>query len=77
MLDRLMNVIISILLLFAISCSKQENNNIRIKQVIATMETEPVASSDDTADDPCIWVHPTDPSLSLIIGTDKDENSAG
>ena len=74
----IMNVIISILLLFAISCNKQKsNNNNRIKQVIATMETEPVASSDDTADDPCIWVHPNDPSLSLIIGTDKDENSAG
>ena len=61
MLDRLMNVIISILLLFAISCNKQKSNNNSIIQVIATMETEPVASSDDTADDPCIWVHPNDP----------------
>lgn len=24
------------------------------------------------ADDPAIWVHPTDPALSLVIGTDKD-----
>lgn len=25
-------------------------------------------------DDPAIWIHPTDPSKSLIVGTDKDEN---
>lgn len=33
--------------------------------------TEPVVF--DT-DDPAIWVNPADPSQSLIIGTDKDEN---
>ena len=27
-------------------------------------------------DDPAIWVNPQDPSRSLIIGTDKDENGA-
>ena len=31
----------------------------------------PCASSNDAADDPAIWVHPTDPARSLIIGTDK------
>lgn len=41
------------------------------KPVFATAETEPVASANDAADDPAIWVHPTDPSRSLIIGTDK------
>ncbi|WP_116808076.1 phytase [Steroidobacter cummioxidans] len=41
------------------------------KPVFASVETEPVASSNDAADDPAIWVHPTDPSRSLIIGTDK------
>ena len=45
--------------------------------VKATMETEPVTDRDDTADDPCVWVHPTNPSQSLIIGTDKDEKSPG
>ncbi|MGH7457190.1 MAG: phytase, partial [bacterium] len=29
------------------------------------------------ADDPAIWVHPTDPSKSLIIGTDKGNISEG
>jgi 3-phytase len=27
------------------------------------------------SDDPAIWIHPTDPSLSLIIGTDKGGDS--
>ncbi len=26
------------------------------------------------ADDPAIWVHPTDPAKSVIIGTDKEDN---
>jgi 3-phytase len=39
--------------------------------VAPTVETTPVAHSGDAADDPAIWVHPTDPSLSTIIGTDK------
>ena len=31
----------------------------------------PVNSGDDAADDPAIWLHPSDPLKSLIIGTDK------
>lgn len=36
-----------------------------------SVETTPVASGGDAADDPAIWIHPTDPALSVIIGTDK------
>jgi 3-phytase len=39
--------------------------------VTADVETTPVPSSGDAADDPAIWVHPTDPSQSVVIGTDK------
>ena len=39
--------------------------------VYAITETDPVNSRDDAADDPAIWVHPSDPKLSRIIGTDK------
>jgi len=35
------------------------------------IETEPVDHDGDAADDPAIWVHPTDPSKSAIIATDK------
>ncbi len=34
-------------------------------------ETDPVATPHDAADDSAIWVHPTDPAKSLVIGTDK------
>ena len=37
----------------------------------ASVETVPVASTDDAADDPAIWVHPINPGKSLILGTDK------
>lgn len=33
------------------------------------------ATKHDT-DDPAIWIHPTNPALSLILGTDKDEDGA-
>ncbi|MBI3858160.1 MAG: phytase [Planctomycetes bacterium] len=39
--------------------------------VEATVETAPVRHSGDAADDPAIWVHPSDPSKSLILGDDK------
>ena len=31
-------------------------------------------SLEHDTDDPAIWIHPHDPSASLIVGTDKDEN---
>lgn len=39
--------------------------------VYPVLETVPVASGDDAADDPAIWVHPTDVARSLVLGTDK------
>jgi 3-phytase len=58
-------------------CFKEKIVRVTDGYVNATMETDPVTGRDDVADDPCVWVHPTDPSLSMIIGTDKDENSPG
>ena len=39
--------------------------------VTPSAETDPVTTYGDAADDPAIWVHPTDPSLSLVIGANK------
>lgn len=39
--------------------------------VTPLLETQPVPTDTDAADDPAIWIHPTDTSLSTIIGTDK------
>ncbi|WP_395401989.1 phytase [Arthrobacter sp. UC242_113] len=45
--------------------------------VSATVETAPIHGSGDAADDPAIWIHPTDPSRSTIIGTDKSTDGHG
>ncbi len=37
----------------------------------ARLQTDPVPHSGDAADDPAIWIHPSDPEKSLILGTDK------
>ena len=37
----------------------------------AKAQTDPVPHRGDAADDPAIWLHPTDPAKSLILGTDK------
>ncbi|MCI0554471.1 MAG: phytase [Anaerolineae bacterium] len=42
--------------------------------VYATVETTAVLHSNDSADDSAIWIHPTNTSLSTIIGTDKNGN---
>lgn len=41
------------------------------EEVSATVETEPVPHDGDAADDPAVWVNPDEPSMSAIVGTDK------
>ena len=41
--------------------------------VAPSVETTSVPSSGDAADDPAIWVHPSDPESSLILGTNKQK----
>lgn len=42
-----------------------------VATVTALVETVPVASYGDAADDPAIWANPADPAKSLVVGTDK------
>lgn len=42
-----------------------------------TTWTEPYFFSEDKRDDPAIWVHPADPSKSLVLGTDKRDIGGG
>lgn len=42
-----------------------------VRTVQATVETAPVETPGDAADDPAIWVDPRDPAQSLIIATQK------
>lgn len=39
--------------------------------VSPVVETAPMPHTGDSADDPAIWIHPSNPALSTIIGTDK------
>ncbi|MBT3455493.1 phytase [bacterium] len=70
------------------SCqNKEQEKHFPINEVLAkasqlytvspTMETVAVSAGDDTADDPCIFIHPNDPSLSTIIGTNKNKQKGG
>nr|WP_286207796.1 phytase [Hephaestia sp. MAHUQ-44] len=43
----------------------------RFPVVSARVETVPVKSPGDAADDPAIWANPDDPAASLIVATDK------
>lgn len=45
-------------------------------EVSATLETAPVPSAGDAADDAAIWFNPANPASSAIIGTDKDRGLA-
>ena len=42
-----------------------------VKEVVADLETSPVISNDDAADDICIYENVDSPDSSIIIGTDK------
>ena len=48
-----------------------DNEPSGVNEVAASGETEPVLHHADAADDPAIWVHPSRPGRSLVIGTDK------
>jgi len=41
--------------------------------VSPSINTVPVESHGDAADDPAIWVHPSQPELSLVLGTQKQQ----
>jgi 3-phytase len=64
-----------LVVLFA-GCTAQSPVDGALPVVPASAETPPVASPGDAADDPAIWVHPQDPALSLILGTDKSRGLA-
>jgi 3-phytase len=52
------------------------NNAPRIQEVVAAVETEPVSTGGDSADDPTLWVNPSDAQQSLVIGTNKKRGLA-
>ena len=59
------------LFLVLTSCTQSPGWGESVVILSAQLETEPVQSSGDAADDPAIWLHPHDQSKSLVVGTDK------
>ena len=55
----------ALLLLAATACSSGVRSRVDVRHALAT---DPVG---EDADDPAIWVHPTDPAESLLVGTNK------
>lgn len=77
--------IISLASLTLASCQKEQptENSTSAAEVQTPVVAQPTFVSDtviNDTDDPAIWVHPSDPAQSLIIGTDKggdDPNGGG
>lgn len=68
------NIIYILALGLAAACSqpqKQEQSEFRIQPKYVT------DSVNHDSDDPAIWVHPTDASQSMILGTDKGNDGQG
>ena len=57
---------------FALALCACATDNVVATPVAASVETAPMTGQGDAADDPAVWVHPTDASRSLILGTNKD-----
>ena len=57
---------------FALALCARATDNVVATPVAASVETAPMTGQGDAADDPAVWVHPTDASRSLILGTNKD-----
>ena len=70
-LDTVCNLIILMIVVNVFGCQQQSNSNlVKLTPIVITEQVKY-----DT-DDPAIWIHPQDPSMSLIIGTDKEEDGA-
>ena len=52
------------------------NSAPRVLEVVAALETEPMQTGGDSADDATLWVNPSDAEFSLIIGTNKKRGLA-
>ena len=53
------------------ACGQAPSQDSDAAAVYAAVETAPVASSGDAADDPAIWVNADDPAASRVLATDK------
>ena len=80
MKKRTLNTFVALILAtMLVSCSGgrvRARSEARILEVAAAVETEPVNTGGDAADDATVWVNPADPAQSLVIGTNKKRGLA-
>ena len=63
--------VLSVLLLAGCASTQPAMSLLPTVSVTAKVETQPVETMEDAADDPAIWRNAANPAQSLIIGTDK------
>ena len=61
------------LLVATLTLSACHSPGYRLVTIKPTAETTAVNSAGDAADDPAIWIHPTDPEKSMVLGTQKKQ----
>ena len=72
MTHNLVRVAASMLVVGALSCTGAVKMTGDYPVVQSTVTTGPCHSPGDACDDTAIWIHPTDPTQSVVIGDDKD-----
>ena len=78
MFQKSINYFVIIFSVVSVACSSTSSDS-SVDSTDSIKLVKPIFITDSVThdtDDPAIWVHPTDPSLSLIIGTDKDSLGA-
>ncbi len=71
--NKIINISLLLFISFTFACFEKSSNKFPIAFIEPILITDTVKW--DT-DDPAIWIHPTDLSKSLIIGTDKNKDGA-
>ena len=66
---KILIMLLAMIIMFGCQQSSSDMSN-KLSPVVVTEQVK------HDADDPAIWIHPTDPTRSLIIGTDKKEDGA-
>ena len=69
---RIHTLFLPLFLIVGFFACQRSPEQITVLTVAPVVETRSASQVGD-ADDPAVWVHPTDPGLSVVIGTDKDK----
>ena len=66
-----------LLISFCLNITLANTSHCEVPTFETKFETTPIPAGIDTTDDTAIWVHPTTPEKSLIIGVNKNKPATG